>query len=66
MEKGAWAGFGACVPDNFIGGGLAESKSVTCDGVTLTRTDKELTADDYTFDKNTHLPTITTKGETVE
>ena len=43
------------------GGGLAES--VTCDNVTLTRTDKELTANDYTFDKNTHLLTIKTKGE---
>lgn len=31
--------------------------------MTLTRTDKELTADDYTFDKNTHLLTIKTKGE---
>ena len=61
MEKGAWAGFGACVPDNFIGGGLAESKSVMCDNVTLTRTDKELTADDYTFSE--HLLTIKTKGE---
>ena len=61
MEKGAWAGFGACVPDNFIGGGLAESKSVMCDNVTLTRTDKELTADDYTFSE--HLLTIKTKGD---
>ncbi len=61
MEKGAWAGFGACVPDNFIGGGLAESKSVMCDNVTLTRTDKELTADDYTFSE--HLLTIKTAGE---
>ena len=61
MEEGARAGFGACVPDNFIGGGLAESKSVMCDGVTLTRTDKELTADDYTFSE--HLLTIKTKGD---
>ena len=61
MEKGAWAGFGACVPDNFIGGGLAESKSVMCDDVTLTRTDKELTADDYTF--SGHLLTIKTAGK---
>ena len=61
MEKGAWAGFGACVPDNFIGGGLAEFKSVTCDNVTLTRTDKELTADDYTFSE--HLLTIKTAGD---
>ena len=62
MEKGAWAGFGACVPDNFIGGGgLAESKSVMCDNVTLTRTDKELTADDYTF--SGHLLTIKTAGK---
>ena len=61
MEKGAWAGFGAHVPDNFIGGGLAESKSVMCDNVTLTRTDKELTADDYTFSE--HLLTIKTKGD---
>lgn len=59
MEKGAWAGFGACVPDNFIGGGLAES--VTHDGVTLTRTDKELTAGDYTFSE--HLLTIKTAGD---
>ena len=58
MEKGAWAGFGACVPDNFIGGGLAES--VTHDGVTLTRTDKELTADDYTITGD--LLTIKTAG----
>ena len=43
------------------GGGLAESKSVMCDGVTLTRTDKELTADDYTFSE--HLLTIKTKGD---
>ena len=43
------------------GGGLAESKSVTYDGVTLTRTDKELTADDYTF--SGHLLTIKTAGE---
>ena len=41
------------------GGGLAES--VKCDGVTLTRTDKELTADDYTFSE--HLLTIKTAGE---
>lgn len=59
MEKGAWAGFGACVPDNFIGGGLAES--VTHDGVTLTRTDKELTVNDYTFSE--HLLTIKTAGD---
>lgn len=58
MEKGAWAGFGVCVPDNFIGGGLAES--VTHDGVTLTRTDKELTADDYTITGD--LLTIKTAG----
>ena len=32
-----------------------------CDGVTLTRTDKELTADDYTFSE--HLLTIKTKGD---
>lgn len=32
-----------------------------CDGVTLTRTDKELTADDYTF--SGHLLTIKTKGD---
>ena len=43
------------------GGGLAESKSVMCDNVTLTRTDKELTADDYTFSE--HLLTIKTKGD---
>lgn len=43
------------------GGGLAESKSVMCDNVTLTRTDKELTADDYTFSE--HLLTIKTAGE---
>ena len=43
------------------GGGLAESKSVMCDGVTLTRTDKELTADDYTFSE--HLLTIKTAGK---
>ena len=61
MEEGARAGFGARLPDNFIGGGLAESKSVTYDGVTLTRTDKELTADDYTF--SGHLLTIKTAGE---
>ena len=59
MEKGAWAGFGACVPDNFIGGGLAES--VTHDSVTLTRTDKELTADDYTITGD--LLTIKTAGK---
>lgn len=59
MEEGARAGFGVRVPDDFVGGGLAES--VTCDGVTLTRTDKELTADDYTFSE--HLLTIKTKGE---
>lgn len=61
MEEGARAGFGARLPDNFIGGGLAESKSVTYDGVTLTRTDKELTANDYTFSE--HLLTIKTKGD---
>ena len=61
MEKGAWAGFGACVPDNFIGGGgLAES--VMCDGVTLTG-DPLVENTDYTFDKSTHLLTIKTKGE---
>ena len=43
------------------GGGLAESKSVMCDNVTLTRTDKELTADDYTFSE--HLLTIKTAGK---
>ena len=43
------------------GGGLAESKSVMCDNVTLTRTDKELTADDYTF--SGHLLTIKTAGK---
>ena len=43
------------------GGGLAESKSVMCDNVTLTRTDKELTAGDYTFSE--HLLTIKTKGD---
>ncbi len=43
------------------GGGLAESKSVMCDNVTLTRTDKELTADDYTFSE--HLLTIKTAGD---
>ena len=59
MEKGAWAGFDARVPDNFIGGGLAES--VTHDGVTLTRTDKELTVNDYTFSE--HLLTIKTAGD---
>ena len=60
MEEGARAGFGVRVPDDFVGGGgLAES--VTCDGVTLTRTDKELTADDYTFSE--HLLTIKTAGE---
>ena len=32
-----------------------------CDNVTLTRTDKELTADDYTFSE--HLLTIKTKGD---
>lgn len=32
-----------------------------CDNVTLTRTDKELTANDYTFSE--HLLTIKTKGE---
>ena len=41
------------------GGGLAES--VTHDGVTLTRTDKELTAGDYTFSE--HLLTIKTAGD---
>lgn len=61
MEEGARAGFGARLPDNFIGGGLAESKSVMCDNVTLTRTDKELTADDYTFSE--HLLTIKTAGK---
>lgn len=40
------------------GGGLAES--VTHDGVTLTRTDKELTADDYTITGD--LLTIKTAG----
>ncbi|MFR6025013.1 MAG: hypothetical protein ACLUMK_00175 [Christensenellales bacterium] len=58
-KEGARAGFGARLPDNFIGG-LAESKSVTYDGVTLTRTDKELTANDYTF--SGHLLTIKTAG----
>lgn len=43
------------------GGGLAESKSVTYDDVTLTRTDKELTANDYTF--SGHLLTIKTAGK---
>ena len=43
------------------GGGLAESKSVERDGVTLTRTDKELTANDYTFSE--HLLTIKTAGK---
>ena len=43
------------------GGGLAESKSVMCDNVKLTRTDKELTADDYTF--SGHLLTIKTAGK---
>ena len=62
MEKGAWAGFGACVPDNFIGGGLAESKSVMCDGVTLTG-DPLVENTDYTFDKDTHLLTIKTAGD---
>ena len=42
------------------GGGLAES--VTCDGVTLTG-DPLVENTDYTFDKNTHLLTIKTKGE---
>ena len=41
------------------GGGLAES--VTHDGVTLTRTDKELTADDYTITGD--LLTIKTAGK---
>ena len=45
----------------FSGGGRAESKSVMCDNVTLTRTDKELTADDYTF--SGHLLTIKTAGK---
>lgn len=40
------------------GGGLAES--VKCDGVTLTRTDKELTQNDYTI--TGHLLTIKTAG----
>lgn len=62
MEKGAWAGFGACVPDNFVGGGLAESKSVMCDGVTLTGDPLKENVD-YTFDKDTHLLTIKTAGE---
>ena len=61
MEEGARAGFGVRVPDNFIGGGLAESKSVMCDNVTLTRTDEELTAGDYTFSE--HLLTIKTAGK---
>ena len=60
MEKGAWAGFGARLPDNFIGGGLAES--VMCDGVTLTG-DPLVENTDYTFDESTHLLTIKTKGE---
>ena len=66
MEEGARAGFGARLPDNFIGGGgLAESKSVTYDGVTLTG-DPLVENTDYTFDKNTHLLTIKTKGEKEE
>ena len=60
MEKGAWAGFGACMPDNFIGGGLAES--VTCDGVTLTGDPLKENVD-YTFDDSTHLLTIKTAGK---
>ena len=60
MEKGARAGFGACVPDNFIGGGLAES--VTHDGVTLTGDPLKENVD-YTFDKDTHLLTIKTAGK---
>ena len=60
MEEGARAGFGVRVPDDFVGGGLAES--VTCDGVTLTG-DPLVENTDYTFDKNTHLLTIKTKGE---
>lgn len=60
MEKSAWAGFGARLPDNFIGGGLAES--VTCDGVTLTG-DPLVENTDYTFDESTHLLTIKTAGK---
>ena len=61
MEKGAWAGFGACVPDNFVGGGgLAES--VTHDGVTLTGDPLKENVD-YTFDESTHLLTIKTAGK---
>ena len=50
------------MPDNFVGGGLAESKSVMCDGVTLTG-DPLVENTDYTFDKDTHLLTIKTAGE---
>lgn len=49
----------ACL--TILSGGLAESKSVMCDNVTLTRTDKELTAGDYTFSE--HLLTIKTAGK---
>ena len=44
------------------GGGLAESKSVMCDGVTLTGDPLKENVD-YTFDKDTHLLTIKTAGE---
>lgn len=48
------------MPDNFIGGGLAES--VTCDGVTLTGDPLKENVD-YTFDESTHLLTIKTAGK---
>lgn len=60
MEEGARAGFGVRVPDDFIGGGLAES--VKCDGVTLTG-DPLTKGVNYTFDENTHLLTIKTAGK---
>lgn len=59
MEEGARAGFGVRVPDDFVGGGLAES--VTCDGVTLTG-DPLTKGVNYTFDEETRLLTIKTAG----
>lgn len=59
MEEGARAGFGVRVPDDFVGGGLAES--VKCDGVTLTG-DPLTKGVNYTFDEETRLLTIKTAG----
>lgn len=50
----------ACL--TILSGGLAESKSVMCDGVTLTGDPLKENVD-YTFDKDTHLLTIKTAGE---